>query len=347
MFKIGNRIIGKGFPTYIIAELSCNHNHNYNAAVELVHKAYEAGTDAIKLQTYTPDTITMKSNKDWFKIKGTMWNGMFLHDLYSKTYTPWEWHKDLMKEANSLGMDLFTSPFDITAVDFLETLNVPAYKIASFEVTDHILLKKVAQTHKPVIISSGMASLSDLNDAVHVLRTNGCTEICMLKCTSAYPTDPKDANLLTIKHMSKTFNVVSGLSDHTLGIEVPVTAVALGACVIEKHFTLSRDSGSEDDAFSLTPDEFKKMVTSVRIAEQALGTIKYGNIKSEEASKQLRRSLFITQNIKQGEILSEDNVKSIRPGYGLHTKHYDIILGKKARYDLEKGEPLNWNMIEF
>jgi pseudaminic acid synthase len=248
--------------------------------------------------------------------------------------------------SNSKGMDLFSSPFDVTAVDFLETLDVPAYKIASFEITDHILIKRIAQTKKPVLISSGMASLSELNDAVSLLREHGTTQIAMLKCTSAYPAKPEDANLKTIQHMMETFNVVGGLSDHTLGIEVPVASVVLGARVIEKHFKLTDDSGSEDDAFSLKPDEFKKMVDSVRIVEKTLGNIHYDGVNNETKSKKFRRSLFIVKDIKKGELFTEENVKSIRPANGLHTRFYKDVLGKKARQDFEKGTPLSWDLIE-
>ena len=348
IFYINNRKIGLKYPTYIIAELSCNHNQDINLAYKLIDAAKESGADAVKLQTYTADTITIDCDKPIFKdcLKGTLWEGNSLYQLYSKAYTPWEWHKELKEYANSFGLDLFSSPFDITAVDFLETLDFPAYKIASFEITDHILIKRIAQTGKPVIISSGMASLSDLNDAISLLRENGTTQIAMLKCTSAYPAKPEDANLNTIKHMIETFNVVGGLSDHTLGIEVPIASVVLGGRIIEKHFKLTDDSGSEDDAFSLKPDEFKKMVESVRIVEKTLGNIHYDGVNSESKSKKFRRSLFIVKDIKAGELLTEDNVKSIRPNNGLHTKHYNEILGKKARFDLEKGTPLNWDIIE-
>ena len=243
-------------------------------------------------------------------------------------------------------MDLFSSPFDTTSVDFLEAIDVPAYKIASFEITDHVLIKKIAQTGKPVIISSGMASKGELEEAVNLLRENGTTQICMLKCTSAYPSKPEDANLLTIKNMKESFNVIGGLSDHTLGIEVPIASVCLGARVIEKHFTLSRESGSPDDAFSLTPSEFKQMVDSVRIVEKTLGVIKYGGVKKEQSSKNYRRSLFVTKDIKKGEIFTSDNIRSIRPYHGLHTKYYEDILGKTAREDIEFGTPLSWKLID-
>ena len=348
IFCINNHSIGKEYPTYIIAELSCNHNQDINLAYKLIDAAAEAGTDAVKLQTYTADTITLDCDKPVFKdcLKGTLWEGQTLHQLYSKAYTPWEWHKELKEYANSKGLDLFSSPFDTTAVDFLETLDIPAYKIASFEITDHILIKKIAQTGKPVIISSGMASLSDLNDAIYILRENGCTQIAMLKCTSAYPAKQEDANLHTIPHMMETFNVIGGLSDHTLGIEVPIASVVLGGRIIEKHFKLTDDSGSEDDAFSLTPSEFKEMVDSVRKVEKTLGIIKYAGVDNETKSKTFRRSLFIVKDIKKGEILTDENVRSIRPANGLHTKFYNDIIGKKARIDLEKGTPLSWEIIE-
>ena len=347
-FSINNRRIGKEYPTYIIAELSCNHNQDINLAYKLIDAAKDSGADAIKLQTYTPDTITLDCDKPIFKdcLKGTLWEGQTLYQLYSKAYTPWEWHKELKDYANSKGLDLFSSPFDVTAVDFLETLDFPAYKIASFEITDHILIKRIAQTGKPVIISSGMASLSELNDAVSLLRENGSTQIAMLKCTSAYPAKPEDANLNTIKHMMETFNVVGGLSDHTLGIEVPIASVILGGRIIEKHFKLTDDSGSEDDAFSLNPTEFKQMVDSIRIVEKTLGTIHYDGVNSESKSKQFRRSLFIVKDVKKGDLFTEDNVKSIRPSNGLHTRFYKDVLGKKSRDDYDKGTPLNWDIIE-
>ena len=347
-FMINNRTISNDQPTYIIAELSCNHNQNINLAYQLIDAAAECGADAVKLQTYTPDTMTLNCDKPIFKdcLKGTLWEGQTLYQLYSKAFTPWEWHKELKDYANSKGLDLFSSPFDTTAVDFLETLDMPAYKIASFEITDHILIKRIAQTGKPVIISSGMASLSELNDAVSILRENGCTQIAMLKCTSAYPAKTEDANLNTIKHMMDTFNVIGGLSDHTLGIEVPIASVVLGGRIIEKHFKLTDDSGSEDDAFSLKPDEFKKMVESVKIVEKTLGNIHYDGVNSESKSKKFRRSLFIVEDVKQGEILTDKNVKSIRPANGLHTRFYSNIIGKKARIDLEKGTPLSWDIIE-
>ncbi len=334
--------------TYIIAELSANHNQDLSIALKLVEEAAKAGASAIKLQTYTPDTITLNCKTDLFKISGTnLWNDQYLYDLYNKAYTPWEWHKILFEKAKELGMDAFSSPFDVTAVDFLESLNVPCYKIASCEITDHILIKRIAETKKPVIISSGMASAGELEEAVSLLRKYGTPEICMLKCTAEYPAKPEDANLLTIKNMMNTFNVIGGLSDHTLGIEVPIASVCLGAKVIEKHFTLSRQSGSPDDAFSLEPIEFKQMVDSIRIVEKTFGKVTYGGVKGEQEMKKFRRSLFFIKDMKKGEIIDESCVKSVRPGYGLHTKYYWNILGKTVNCDVKYGEPTTFQNINF
>ena len=331
---------------FFIAEISANHCGNFKLAKKLIKCSYLNGADAVKLQTYTADTMTLNSNKKYFKIKQGLWKGYRLWDLYNKAHTPLKWHKELFKYGKSLGIKVFSTPFDDTAVDFLEKLKCPIYKIASFEITDHILIKKIAQTGKPVIISSGMASLNELNDAITLLRENGCTQIAMLKCTSAYPAKHEDANLNTIKHMMKTFNVIGGLSDHTLGIEVPIASVVLGGRIIEKHFKLTDDSGSEDDAFSLTPIEFKKMIEAVRTIEKTLGIIKYDGVKSESKSKTFRRSLFVVKDMKEGELFSSENVKSIRPAHGLHTKYYENILGKKARKDIEFGTPLSWDLID-
>jgi pseudaminic acid synthase len=334
--------------TYIIAELSANHNQDLSIALKLVEEAAKAGASAIKLQTYTPDTITLNCKSDLFKIKGThLWDEQYLYDLYKTAYTPWEWHKILFEKAKELGMGAFSSPFDVTAVDFLESLNVPCYKIASCEITDHILIKRIAETKKPVIISSGMASAGELEEAVSLLRKYGTPEICMLKCTAEYPAKPEDANLLTIKNMIDTFNVIGGLSDHTLGIEVPIASVCLGAKVIEKHFTLSRTSGSPDDAFSLEPSEFKQMVDSIRIVEKTFGKVTYGGVKGEQEMKKFRRSLFFIKDMKKGEIIDESSVKSVRPGYGLHTKYYLNILGKTVNCDVKYGEPTSFQNINF
>lgn len=345
-FKIGNFEIGSK-KTFVIAELSANHNQKYDNAIRLIDEAYRCGANAIKLQTYTADTITIDCNKDDFQINGgTLWDGQTLYQLYNKAYTPWEWHEGLKQYANNLGLELFSSPFDVTAVDFLEKLNVPAYKIASCEVTDHILIKKIAETKKPVIISSGNASIQDLEEAITILKNNGCSNIIILKCTSAYPAKIEDANLLSMIDMKNRFNVIVGISDHTLGIEVPTVSVAMGGKVIEKHFTLSRDSGSPDDAFSLTPDEFKQMVDSIRTTESIMGNVIYDGIKSEENTKKHRRSLFVVKNMKRGDIFSEDNIKSIRPGNGLHTKYYWDILGNACNTDIEYGTPMKLEFLD-
>ena len=346
-FKILDREIGPNHPTYIIAELSCNHNQDKNIALKLIEEAHKAGADAIKLQTYTQDTMTIDCSNSYFTdcLKGTLWEGETLYQLYSRAYTPWEWTKELKDYANSLGMHLFSSPFDTTAVDFLENLNIPAYKIASFEIVDHVLIKRIAQTGKPVIISSGMASFQELQEAIDLLRNNGCKQICMLKCTSAYPAKLENANLITMKDMAKNFNVITGLSDHTLDIEVPITSVLLDGCVIEKHFTLSRDSGSPDDEFSLTPIEFKKMVDSIRKVKKISGKITYGGVKKESTSKKFRKSLFVVEDIKKGEKITSKNVRPIRPAYGMHTKYYELVMGETALKDISRGTPLQSNLI--
>lgn len=336
---INNRNIGKGNPVYIIAELSANHNQNLDTALKLVEEAYNSGANAIKLQTYTPDTITLDCKSDVFKIQGTIWKDKYLYDLYKEAYTPWEFHKPIFDKAKELGLDYFSSPFDITAVDFLESLNVPCYKIASCEITDHILLKKVASTKKPIIMSTGMATLGEIEEAINILRKNGTTELAILKCTSEYPAKPEDANLITIQHMINTFNIIGGLSDHTLGIEVPIASICMGASIIEKHFTLSRESGSPDDKFSLEPKEFKQMVDSVRITEKIMGSIKYGGVDGEQAMKKFRRSLFFIKDMKKGDIIDDTCIKSIRPGNGLHTRYYENLLGKKIDRDISMGTP--------
>ena len=344
-FKIGNKILSLNNPTYFIAELSCNHNGSLEEALKIVHLAKEAGADAVKTQTYTGDTITLKCDKEYFKLKNTNWdNKNTLWELFNEAHTPWEWNKIIKAETEKLGMDFFSSPFDETAVDHLEELNVSAYKIASMEIIDIPLLKKVAKTKKPVIVSTGMASLSEIEEAVKTLRENGTTELLLLKCTSAYPADPKDANLKTIKHLSDTFGVLTGLSDHTLGITVPVTAYALGARLVEKHFISDRKLGGPDSSFSLEPKEFKDMIDSIRIAEKAVGNIHYGGVKGEV--RIFRRSLFIIKDMKQGDIFEEGvNIRSIRPGDGLHSRHMYDIIGKKASKNIEKGTPVSWDLI--
>jgi len=346
LIKIGNRELGNGKATWIVAELSANHNQDFNQAVELIKAAKEVGADAVKLQAYTPDTITIDCDNEYFRIgKGTLWEGKTLYELYKEAYTPWEWQPELKKIANDLGMELFSTPFDKTAVDFLEKMDVPCYKIASFELVDVPLIQYVAQTGKPIIISTGMATLGEIEEAVQAAREVGCKEISLLKCTSAYPAPPEEINLRTIPHMAEAFGCPVGLSDHTLGIAVPVAAVALGACIIEKHFTLSRKIPGPDSAFSLEPHEFKEMVNAVRTAEKALGKVSYEVTESEKASRVFRRSLFVVKDVKAGETFAEENIRSIRPGYGVKPKNLNTIINRKAPIDIKKGTPFSWNLI--
>ncbi len=344
--SILGRPIGTGHPTYIIAELSANHNQDFEQAVRLLHAAKDAGADAIKLQTYTADTITLRSDKDCFRIAGgTLWDGRILHDLYQEAFTPWEWQPKLKNIADHLGVHLFSSAFDESAVDFLETIHVPAHKIASCELVDVGLIKKMAKTRKPLILSTGMASKEEISEAVDTARAAGATQIALLKCTSAYPAPPEEANLLTIPEMARKFNCTVGLSDHTMDLAVPVAAVALGASIIEKHICLSRQNGGPDAAFSLEPNEFKAMVDAVRIAEKALGKVQFGPAPREVNSLKFRRSLFVVQDVKAGDIFTTNNVRSIRPSNGLHPRHFDDILGKRAARDLERGTPFEWSFL--
>jgi pseudaminic acid synthase len=331
----------KNRSVYIIAELSANHNGSLDRARESVRAVAKTGADAVKLQTYTADTLTIDCDNEYFRISGgTLWDGRTLYDLYKEAYTPWEWHAELQKVAHECGLDLFSTPFDETAVDFLEELNVPCHKVASFELVDIPLLKIIGSTKKPVIMSTGMASEEEIQEALDALRSMGCPDVTLLKCTSAYPAKPEDANLNTIPDMAGKFGCKVGLSDHTLGIAVPVAAVALGACVIEKHFTLARADGGADSGFSLELEEFKAMVDAVRIAEDALGKIRYGGSLGDEKSKIFRRSLFVVKNIKNGEVFTPENVRSIRPGYGLAPKYYEEVIGREAACDVMRGTPL-------
>ena len=325
---------------YIIAEISANHNGKLERAEAIVSAAADAGADAIKLQTYTADTLTIPCDNEYFRIKGTLWEGKTLHDLYQEACTPWEWQPRLKALANDLGMDCFSTPFDATAVDFLEKMDVPCHKVASFEVVDIPLLKKIAATGKPVIMSTGMASLAEIDEAVTTLRESGTRELALLKCTSAYPAPPEEANLRTIPHLARAFNCVAGLSDHTLGGAVAVGAVALGARIIEKHFTLARADGGPDSAFSMEPDEFKQMVQDIRTVEKALGTVCYDLTPKQKESKVFRRSLFVVKDMKAGDVFTEENVRSIRPGYGLPCRLLDSIVGTTANVDIERGTPL-------
>jgi len=344
--QIGNRQIGPGCPVYAVAEMSANHNQDFDQAVKILHAAKEAGADAVKLQTYTPDTMTIRSDKEYFRIgKGTLWEGKTLYQLYKEAYTPWEWQPKLKEIADEIGIDLFSTAFDPTAVDFLEEMGVPVHKVASFEIVDIPLIEKMASTGKPLIISTGMATLSEIEEAVQAARKAGTTEIALLKCTSAYPAPPEEMNLRTIPHLAEAFGVPVGLSDHTLGIAVPVAAVALGACIVEKHFTLSRDIPGPDSAFSLEPQEFKAMVEAIRVAEKALGKVSYEVGEREAASRVFRRSLFVVKDMKAGEVFTHENVRSIRPGYGLPPKFLKEVLGRRAACDIKAGTPLEWRMI--
>lgn len=345
MLTINNRKIGPGEPVYIVAEMSANHNQSFDQAVRILEAAKVAGADAVKLQTYTPDTLTIDCDNEYFRIKGTLWEGKNLHRLYGEAYTPWEWQPKLKEMADQLGLDLFSTPFDGTAVDFLETMGVPAHKVASFEIVDLPLLRKIAATGKPVILSTGMASLSEIDEAVNTLMEGGASQIALLKCTSAYPALPSDMNLKTIPHLAAAFGVPVGLSDHTTGMAVPVAAVALGACIIEKHFTLSRADKGPDSEFSLEPQEFKAMVGAVREAEQALGQICYTLSHKERDSRVFRRSLFVVQDVAAGEKLTEVNVRSIRPGHGLHPRYLETVLGRRAVRGIRKGTPLSWELV--
>jgi len=344
---IGGRRIGHNHPTYIVAELSANHRQDFQRAVQLVHAAKDAGADAVKLQTYTPDTITIRSDREYFRIGGgTLWDGQTLHDLYSEAYTPWEWHPQLKLLANELGLDLFSSPFDPTAVDFLESIDMPAYKVASFELVDLPLIAKIAETGKPLIMSTGMAIIDEIEEAIAAARGAGAHQIALLKCTSAYPCPPEEMHLRNIPEMERRFGLPVGLSDHTTGIAVPVAAVALGACMVEKHLTLSRAEGGPDAEFSLEPNELKEMVQAVRTAEKALGYGQFGITAGETTSRAFRRSLFVVQDVEAGEIFTDANVRSIRPADGLRPRFLPQILGKRAARRIERGTPLSWELVQ-
>jgi pseudaminic acid synthase len=346
-FSIGNFKIGKNSPVFIIAELSANHNGSLENAFATIKAAKRVGADAIKLQTYTADTITIDAKTDDFRLKqGTIWDGKYLHDLYQEAYTPWEWHEKLFKAAEDEGLICFSSPFDNTAVDLLESLNAPAYKIASFEITDIPLIEYTASKGKPIIISTGIAELEDIELAVTACRNQGNNEIALLKCTSSYPAPVEEANMLMVKDLAERFDVMSGLSDHTMGISVPVVATSLGAKIIEKHFILDRSIGGPDASFSLNEEEFASMVKAVREAEKAVGEIDYHLTEKQKKGREFSRSLYITEDVKSGDTITERNVRSIRPGYGMHPKHYKEVLGKKFTNDFPKGTALKWELIK-
>jgi N-acetylneuraminate synthase len=346
--NIGGRSVGAGFPPFIIAELSGNHNQQLALAMDMVEAAAKAGAHAIKLQTFTADSMTLDVDNEHFVIqeKDSLWQGQSLHALYQKAATPYEWHQPLFAKAKSLGMLAFSSPFDEQAVDFLDGLNVPCFKIASFELTDLPLIRKAASKKKPLIMSTGMASLTEIEQAVTVAKQAGCEEIILLKCTSTYPAQPTQSNILTIPHLRDAFGCQVGLSDHTAGVGVSVAAVALGATVIEKHFVLDRQAGGVDAAFSLEPDELASLVIETKRAYQALGQVTYGGTDAEEKSKQYRRSIYVSEDIQKGQRLTTDNLRIVRPAYGLAPKNWDKVLGKVAKQPLLKGTPLDWSMFE-
>lgn len=344
--KIGNRYVGEGERTFLVAEVSANHLQDYGRAEAIIRAAKEAGADAVKLQTYTPDTITLDCDNDYFQItQGTIWDGTTLHKLYEQAYTPWEWQPKLMELANGLGMECFSSPFDATAVDFMREMDMPAYKVASFEINDIPLIRRIARIGKPVIFATGIAYLEDIERALAVCKEEGNEQAILLKCTSTYPSPYEDMNLKVIPHMAETFDCLAGLSDHSMGTAVAVASVALGAKMVEKHLTLSRSDGGPDAAFSMEPEEFGKMAGEIRIVEKALGRVTYDLTEKQKKSREDGRSLFVVKDIKAGEALTEENVRSIRPAFGMHTMYYDEIIGKKARTDIAKGTPLDWKYI--
>lgn len=345
--KIKHKNIGLSHKPFIIAEMSGNHNQSLERALEIVTAAAEAGAHALKLQTYTADTITLDVKEKEFFIDDpkNLWKGSSLYDLYKEAYTPWDWHKPIMERANELGMLCFSSPFDETAVEFLEDLDMPAYKIASFENTYLPLIKKVAATGKPMLISTGMASVAELDETVRTIRNAKCDDMVLLKCTSTYPANPENTNVLTIPHMRELFSCEVGLSDHTMGVGASVAAVAHGATVIEKHFTLNRSDGGVDSAFSLEPEEMKFLVIETERAWQSLGQVKYGPTLAEEPSLKFRRSLYIAKDMKKGDVLNEENLRIVRPGLGLPPKYYETFLGRKVKKNLKKGTAINWDII--
>ena len=343
--EINGRRIGPGYPVYIVAEMSANHNQDFDQAVRLMREMKDAGADAVKLQTYTPDTMTLDCDQEWFQVRGgTLWDGRSLYDLYREAHMPWPWQPKLKKIADAIGLDLFSSAFDPTAVDFLDEMGVPAHKVASFELVDLALIERMARSGKPLIMSTGMASLAEIDEAVRTARRAGATDVALLKCTSAYPALPASMNLSTIPHLADTFDVVAGLSDHTLGTAVPVASVAIGACIIEKHVCLSRRDGGPDAAFSLEPHELATLVRDVRMAQQALGRVRFGPGGAETAGRTFRRSLFVTRDVAKGEIFTDENVRSLRPGLGAAPKELPRFLGRRAARDLRCGTPLTWDL---
>ncbi|EGQ8079673.1 pseudaminic acid synthase [Vibrio vulnificus] len=343
---IDGRKIGPDYPPYIIAELSANHNGDINRAFKIMEEAKKAGADAIKLQTYTHETITMDCDSEEFQIHGGLWDGQTLYELYKGAHMPWEWHKPLFEKAKELGITIFSSPFDFTAVELLEDLCAPAYKIASFEVIDLPLIKRVAQTGKPMIISTGMANEEEIAEAIKTAKDNGCQELVVLHCVSGYPAPAEQYNLRTITDIAQRFDVLSGLSDHTIDNATAVTSIALGACLIEKHVTMDRNGGGADDSFSLEPQELKALCQDTKTAWQALGRVNYERTEAEKGNAKFRRSLYVVTDIEAGEALTPENVRSIRPGFGLAPKHYDDILGRKAKAKIVRGTALQFDLLE-
>lgn len=345
--KIADRLIGRDSTPFIIAEMSGNHNQSLDRALEIVESAAKAGVHALKIQTYTPDTMTLDLDEREFHISDpkSLWAGTSLYKLYGEAYTPWAWHKPIFDRARELGLIAFSTPFDGTAVDFLESLDVPCYKIASFENTDLPLIRRVAATGKPLIISTGMATVGELDETVRVAREGGCNDLILLKCTSTYPATAANTNLLTIPHMRELFGCEVGLSDHTMGVGVSVASVALGATVIEKHFTLNRAEGGVDSAFSVEPAEMAQIVAETACAWQAMGKVSYGPIEAEKKSIQFRRSLYVVQDLKAGDVLTGENVRAIRPGFGLPTKYLEVVLGNTVNRDVKRGTALTWGVL--
>tara|TARA_R110002012_G_scaffold242832_1_gene417313 strand:- start:13951 stop:15012 length:1062 start_codon:yes stop_codon:yes gene_type:complete len=342
---IDGRKIGPHYKPYIIAELSANHNGNIEQAFKSIEAAAACGADAIKIQSYSPDTMTINCDKEDFQVKGGLWDGYTLYDLYKWAQTPFAWHKQLFEKAKEVGITLFSTPFDETAVDLLEELNTPAYKLASFEITDLPLIKRIAQTGKPLIISTGMANLTEIGEAIHTARVNGCNELVVLHCISAYPAPADQSNLATIQDLANRFNIIPGLSDHTLGTAVSVTSVALGASLIEKHFTLDRNDEGPDSTFSLEPAELKRLVEETAIAHQAIGHVGYERKPVEVDNIKFRRSLYFVNNLKCGEKITSADVKRIRPGFGLAPKHYQEVIGQRVVKDIERGTAVRWELI--
>jgi len=342
---IDGKGIGEGYPTYIVAEMSANHNRDIDRAIEIIKEAKRVGADAIKLQTFSPDSLTIRSENPHFRIEKGIWKGYYLHDLYERASMPYEWQRELIGVARNINITLFSTAFDMNGIEFLETLKAPAHKISSFEITDHDLIRKAASTNKPLMLSTGMATIGEIEEAVGVARTAGCSQLILLKCTSSYPAPYEEMHLKTIPHMSETFNTPVGLSDHTIGSAVAIASVTLGACLIEKHFTLDQ-SDTPDSTFSMEPKEFKELIEAIRIVERSIGEVRYGPSEHEKESLIFRRSLFVVEDVKKGHDFTKRNIRSIRPGYGIDPKNLNIVLGKRASKDIKAGTPFDWTMIE-